>query len=90
MLPGYCSQVETLWNNWSRMRDRGTDILTKMFVSIRGIQRCIKKKITLSQHDDAVLTKNSGNEKFATFFTTTDSSRRAESNIDMVFFKRLP
>ncbi len=44
MLPGYCSQSETLWNNSSRMRDRGTVILTKMFVSIRGIQRYIKNK----------------------------------------------
>ncbi len=24
MLPGYCSQAETLSNNWSRMRDRGS------------------------------------------------------------------
>ncbi len=49
-----------------------------------------KKKITLSQHDDAVLTKNRGNEKFATFFMTIDSPRRAESNgtnIDMFFAK---
>ncbi len=62
-----------------------------MFVSIRGIQRYIKK-ITLSQHDDAVLTKNRGNEKFGTFFMTVDSSRRNESNdtnIDMVFFRKV-
>ncbi len=58
------------------MRDRGTVILTKMFDSIRGIQRYIKKRL----HDDAVLTKNRGNGKFATFFMTIDSSRRAESN----------
>ncbi len=75
------------------MRDRGTVILTKMFASIRGIQRFIRNNRlpTLSQHDYAVLTKNRGNEKFATFFMTVDSSRRAESNdtnIDMVFFKR--
>ncbi len=44
----------------------------------------------LSQHDDAVLTKNRGNEKFATLFMTIDSYRRAEpngTNIDMFFFK---
>ncbi len=51
----------------------------------------VSKKITLSQHDDAVLTKIAV-EEFATFLMTIDSSRRAvpnDTNIDVVFFQKV-
>ncbi len=63
------------------MRDRRAVTLTKMFASVRGIQRYQPRQnqSTRRCREDAELTKSRGNEKSEMQFMSLDSSRRAES-----------